>query len=429
MSSIKRKIRKDLTNVAKENIFLRGIIRKMLNTYRFLRYKIQTIGVKVDDKTIIFSCFGGKNYSDSPKALYEYMINNEKFKDYTFVWGFKNVKKYQKLLGQNENTIIVKNGGKQFRKYVAKAKYWIFNYKVGDYLKPKKKQIFLQCWHGTPLKRLGCDLIHWDNVLNTIDGMKKRYKIEAKKYDYFISPSKYASEKFISAWNLKEIGKEDIMIEQGYPRNDFLFNYTEEDVENMKKKLFGYYYLEYEKHIKKKKIILYAPTYRADQHETGLGYTYKEEVDFDKLREKLGEDYIILFRPHYFIANQFDFAKYEGFVYDVLKVDDINELYIISDILITDYSSVFFDYANLKRPMIFYMYDLEHYRDKSNGFYFDVEEELPGKIVKTDDELIEEIERVTKEFKFDEKYKKFNEKFNYLDDGNASKRVIDVVIK
>ena len=429
MSSIKRKIRKDLTNVAKENIFLRGIIRKMLNTYRFLRYKIQTIGVKVDDKTIIFSCFGGKNYSDSPKALYEYMINNEKFKDYTFVWGFKNVKKYQKLLGQNENTIIVKNGGKQFRKYVAKAKYWIFNYKVGDYLKPKKKQIFLQCWHGTPLKRLGCDLIHWDNVLNTIDGMKKRYKIEAKKYDYFISPSKYASEKFISAWNLKEIGKEDIMIEQGYPRNDFLFNYTEEDVENMKKKLFGYYYLEYEKHIKKKKIILYAPTYRADQHETGLGYTYKEEVDFDKLREKLGEDYIILFRPHYFIANQFDFAKYEGFVYDVLKVDDINELYIISDILITDYSSVFFDYANLKRPMIFYMYDLEHYRDKSNGFYFDVEEELPGKIVKTDDELIEEIERVTKEFKFDEKYKKFNEKYNYLDDGNASKRVIDVVIK
>ena len=282
MSNIKRKIRKDLTNVAKENIFLRGIIRKSLNIYRYLRYKIQTIGVRVDDKTIIFSCFNGKSYADSPKALYEYMINDEKFKDYTFVWSFKNVKKYKKLLGENENTIIVKNGGKQFRKYVAKAKYWIFNYKVGDYLKPKKKQIFLQCWHGTPLKRLGCDLIHWDNVLNTIDGMKKRYKIEAKKYDYFISPSKYASEKFISAWNLKEIGKEDIMIEQGYPRNDFLFNYTEEDVENMKKKLFGYYYLEYEKQVKKKKIILYAPTYRADQHETGLGYTYKEEVDFDK---------------------------------------------------------------------------------------------------------------------------------------------------
>ena len=97
--------------------------------------------------------------------------------------------------------------------------------------------------------------------------------------------------------------------------------------------------------------------------------------------------------------------------------------------LITDYSSVFFDYANLKRPMIFYMYDLDYYRDESNGFYFDVEENLPGKIVKTDDDLIDEIIRVSKEFKYDEKYKKFNEKFNYLDDGEASKRVVETVIK
>ena len=269
---------------------------------------------------------------------------------------------------------------------------------------------------------------NFDNLLNSVDGMKKRYKMEAEKFTYFISPSKFASEKFISAWNLKEIGKENIMIEKGYPRNDFLFNYTEKDVENMKRKILGYYYLEYEKNIKKKKIILYAPTYRANQHETGVGYVYKNEVDFDKLREKLGDDYIILFRPHYFIANAFDFDKYDGFVYNVSDIDDINGLYIISDILITDYSSVFFDYANLKRPMIFYMYDLEHYRDESNGFYIDVNKELPGKIVRTDDELIDEIERVSKEFKYDDKYKKFNDTYNYLDDGNASKRVLDVVL-
>ena len=74
------------------------------------------------------------------------------------------------------------------------------------------------------------------------------------------------------------------------------------------------------------------------------------------------------------------------------------------------------------------MYDLEHYRDESNGFYFDVEEELPGKIVRTDEELIEEIVKVTNEFTYDAKYKKFNEKFNYLDDGNASERVVEKVI-
>ena len=160
-----------------------------------------------------------------------------------------------------------------------------------------------------------------------------------------------------------------------------------------------------------------------------MGYTYKEEVDFERFQKELQDDYIILFRPHYLVANAFDFEKYKGFVYNVANIDDINELYVISDILITDYSSVFFDYANLKRPMIFHMYDLEHYRDESNGFYFDVEEELPGKITRTDDDLLEEIKRISKDFNYDEKYKKFNEKYNYLDDGKASKRVTEQVIK
>ena len=172
---------------------------------------------------------------------------------------------------------------------------------------------------------------------------------------------------------------------------------------------------------------MYAPTYRSDQHETGVGYTYKEEVDFSRLQEEIGDKYIILFRPHYFIANSFDFEKYNGFVYNVSEIDDINELYIISDMLITDYSSVFFDYANLKRPMIFYMYDLEHYKDESNGFYIDLKE-LPGNIVKTQEDLEKEILALDKNFVYDEKYKKFNEKYNYLDDGNASMRVVEKII-
>ncbi len=429
MGSLKKQVKESMTSIAKNNIFLRGWIKRLLNTYRWIRYKLETTGIRVDDKTIIFSCYNGASYTCSPKAIYEYMQNNEKFKDYTFIWGFKNHKMYKGNLECNNNTIVVKMGSRQFRKYIAKSKYWVFNFKLDDYLKPKKNQVFLQCWHGTPLKRLGCDLEHFDNVLNTAKAMKKRYKIEAKKISYFISPSRFATDKFTSAWNLKEQNKENILIETGYPRNDFLFNYTQEDVDRIKSKLFGYYYLIYEREIKKKKIILYAPTYRSNQHETGVGYTYKEEVDFDKMRQALGEDYIILFRPHYFIANKFDFEKYDGFVYDASKIDDINELYIISDILITDYSSVFFDYANLKRPMIFYMYDLEHYRDESNGFYIDIEKELPGNIVRTDDDLITEIKRISTDFNYDEKYKKFNEKYNYLDDGHASKRVVDIVLK
>ena len=412
------KIRNIAINVSKKNVVLRKIIRSFNSFIRKINYKISSFGVKVDEKTLLFCCFNGKSYSCSPKAIYEYMINTDEFKDYKFIWAFLDEKKY-KNLEKNKNTSVVKIRTKEYKKCLAKAKYWIFNYKIPDFLYPKKNQIFVQCWHGTPLKRLGCDLEHFDNVLNTIDGIKKRYKIEASKFTYFISPSKFASEKFISAWNLKEIGKENIIVEEGYPRNDFLFNYKEKDVQQIRKKLG----IENDN----RKIILYAPTYRSDQHQTGLGYVYKEEIDFKKMEEKFGKEYLILFRPHYFIANSFDFDKYKGFVYNVANIDDINELYIISDILITDYSSVFFDYANLKRPMIFFMYDLEHYKNESNGFYIDLNE-LPGPIVETQEDLEKSIEDVDFNIGSSKKYKEFNEKYNYLDDGNASKRVIEKVI-
>ena len=414
-----RRIKKIVHKISKKSVVIRNILRKTINILKKIEYKVTTLGIKVDNKTIIFCSFGGKSYSCSPKAIYEFMISEKKYKDYKFIWAFKEIKKYEEL-EQNINTHLVKINSKEYRKYLAKSKYWIFNYKIPDYLYPKRNQIFVQCWHGTPLKRLGCDLIHFDNVLNTMKGMKKRYRIEASKFNYLISPSKFASEKFISAWNLKEIGKENIIIEEGYPRNDFLFNYTQEHVNKIKKQLG----IENDN----RKIILYAPTYRSDQHEAGVGYTYKEEINFEEFRNKFSKDYIVLFRPHYFIANIFDFEKYKGFVYDVSKIDDINELYIITDILITDYSSVFFDFANLKRPMLFYMYDLEHYRDKSNGFYIDLQE-LPGKITKTQEELEKELERINDNFIYDDRYKKFNDKYNYLDDGKASKRVVEEVIR
>lgn len=411
-------VRKIATKISKKNIFLRNIMRKTLNLLKKMKYNINTFGQKIDDKTIIFCSFNGKSYSCSPKAIYELMLNNEKYNEFKFIWALKDLEIHS-YLAKNKNTEIVKIGSKEYNKYLAKSKYWIFNYKIPDFLYPKKNQIFVQCWHGTPLKRLGCDLVHFDNQLNTMEGMKKRYKIEASKFTYFLSPSKFASEKFISAWNLKEIGKENIIIEKGYPRNDFLFKYTDEDITRIKKKLG----IENDN----RKIILYAPTYRANQHESGVGYVYKEEIDFEQFKKQFGNEYIVLFRPHYFIANAFNFEKYNGFVYDVSKIDDINELYIITDILITDYSSVFFDFANLKRQIIFYMYDLEHYKNESNGFYIDLEE-LPGKIVQTQEEL-EEVIKKSKEFKFDDKYQKFNNKYNYLDDGNASERVVREIIK
>lgn len=172
----------------------------------------------------------------------------------------------------------------------------------------------------------------------------------------------------------------------------------------------------------RRKIILYAPTWRDNQHDAEKGYVYKNPVNFDLLREKLGDEYIILFRAHYLVADNFDFKSYDGFIYDVSKYDDINELYIISDILITDYSSVFFDYAILERPILFYMYDMEEYRDEMRGFYLNINQ-LPGPIVRDEKELI----NVIREMKTCD-MRSFNNEYNKMNDGQASLRLVDLIL-
>lgn len=409
-------MKKIILNLVKKNQFLGNIIRNLYCFINQIYYKLITCFTSTDEKTILFASFNGRSYCDSPKAIYNYMLKDDKYKDYTFIWIFKDTKGHEDLL-KNENTILVSTEKKNLFKAFKRAKYWFLNYNVEEYIPKSKKQVLIQCWHGTPLKRLGYDLEHIDSALNSIKTTRKRYKKQALKFDYFISPSAFASEKFISIWNLKEVKKEDCMLEIGYPRNDFLINYKKDDIKSIKKELLL--------KEKKKKIILYAPTYRDNQHQVGLGYTYKTEVDFDYLKEQLEEEYIILFRSHWLVAENFDFNKYKGFIYDVSSYDDINDLYIISDLLITDYSSVFFDFANLKKPILFYMYDLEEYRDDIRGFYLDVED-LPGPIIKNEKELIKCIKNVNNFY--NKKYQTFNKKFNYLDDGNASKRVVESVI-
>ena len=413
---VKKQIKKIATDISKKNILFRKTFRKLIYFKRKIKYLKYYYKYDVDDKMIFFEAYNGRNYACSPKALYEYMIKNKKFNDYKFVWAFKNINQHKIL--KNKNTIVVKTNSKEYFKYLSLSKYWIVNSLIDVSIKKKKNQIYLQCWHGTPLKKLRYDIEVKGAVLNTISEIRKRNDLDAIKFDYFISPSKFCTEKFISAFNLKKLGKDNIIVEKGYPRNDYLFNYKKEDIDKIKKLL---------KLPKGKKVILYAPTFRDNQHTSGVGYTYNLGINFDKVQKELSKDYIILFRTHYFVSNSFDFSKYDKFIYDVSKYDDINELYIISDLLITDYSSVFFDFANLKKPMIFYMYDLDDYKNNLRDFYFDLNI-LPGPIVKQEDDLIKEIKNIDNyDELYHDKYIKFNEKFNYLDDGKSTERVVEVI--
>ena len=145
--------------------------------------------------------------------------------------------------------------------------------------------------------------------------------------------------------------------------------------------------------------------------------------------ENIIDDYVIIVRLHYLIASQVDLSRYEGRVFNYSNLDDVNLLYVISDILITDYSSVFFDYANLHRPILFYMYDLEEYRTQIRDFYIDLEE-LPGPVIETEDALLDAVAHID-EIKRDyqESYQKFCDTYNYLDDGHAAEHIVNACIK
>ena len=414
--SVTTRFKKTVFDIAKKNKAFRLFFRGSRDAAYRVKMTLDAPFCRIDEKIVYFITFSGRGYSDSPKAMYEYMLTAPEYKDYRFIWCFKEPEEYSFLL-QNERTELVKFRTKEDNKALRKAKYWISNYRMLNNQYPRKGQVYLQCWHGTPLKRLGYDILESDNAMNSLSEIKEKYRTDAEKFSYLLSPSPFATEKFATAWNLNETGQRYKIIEEGYPRNDRLAAVTEADREQIRKALG----------VEGKKVILYAPTWRDNQHTSGQGYTYKTEVDFDRLHKELGDDYVILFRAHYLVANSFDFERYAGFIRDVSSYPDINDLYIAADILVTDYSSVFFDYANLKKPVIFYMYDLEHYANEMRGFYISLDE-LPGPVVKEEDGLIAEI-RKCDEWVPDEKYEAFHQKYNPLDDGHASERVLRRIIK
>ncbi len=418
---VRRQAKYALQALGKRSPRFRDASRAAIGRRRARNWADHCTKTPVDNKTILFESFMGRSYSCSPKALYKAMLSDPAYADWTFIWAFKKPGRYAEHPDFGRAT-LVRYHSQRFYEGLAGARFWVTNSVMPSHVNPRESQVLIQTWHGTPLKRLGCDIEPGSsaNALYSADDIHERYRREGKRLTWLLSPSRFATEKFTSAFDLVASGKAEAIIEEGYPRNDVLANYTRQDVVRVREEL-GI--------PAEKKVILYAPTWRDNQHTTGVGYTLELGVDFDDLHRDLGDDYVVLFRAHYFVANQFDFERYEGFVYDVSKVDDINELYIASDMLITDYSSVFFDYGNLKRPIIFYMYDLDDYTEDIRGFYFDLAE-LPGPIVKTEPELVQAIlASATPDQATIARYEAFSATYTYLDDGKASERVLARVMQ
>ncbi|MCG0999719.1 CDP-glycerol glycerophosphotransferase family protein [Lactococcus lactis] len=376
------------------------LLKKILSFFLLLLGKV----VKIDDKLIIFASFSGTAYSDNPRYLFEYLRDNDDFTDYRFVWAFRRKRVVQ-------GAEVVKFNSLTYYYLLSKAKYWVFNAKMAPYYQKKEEQIYLQTWHGTPLKRLGHDLLdngktYYRSQLS-YKQMLKGYDEDSCQWDYLISPNSFSSRAFASAFKINQ----EKMLEVGYPRVDFLVNADSNKCMELKRR----YGLPLDK-----KVVLYAPTWRDDSF--GIrGYRFELAVDFYKWKNQLGDDTVILFKPHYLISNVYQVPNdLSDFVYLMAASADINDAYLMSDVLITDYSSVFFDYANLNRPIYFYMYDFEQYEQELRGFYLNVPDELPNDVIRTEKELLRRI----KEDIFDyDRLQVFNQVFNSWNDGKVSSKV------
>lgn len=365
-----------------------------------------------DEKIIVFESFNGRQFSDNPRAIYEYIKENHP--EYKLFWSVdKNHKKY---FEDNNLNILIKFTP-EWLFYMNRAKYWVTNSRFPNWFKKSENTVYVQTWHGTPLKKLGLDMkeVHLPNTNEK--KYKENFVHESSKWDYLISPNKYSTDIFKRAFAFNKK-----MIESGYPRNDFLVNCNnEENINKIKSDL----------NIPlDKKVILYAPTWRDNEFYHAGKYKFNLKLDLDKMKEKYGEDHVVILRLHYLVAENLDLSNYDNFVIDFSKHGDIRDLYIISDLLITDYSSVFFDYSILKKPIIFFVYDLVNYRDVLRGFYFDFEKEAPGPLLTTSDEVISEIDKIINNNYVPLKnYEEFSKRFIYLEDGKATERAVKEFLK
>lgn len=366
--------------------------------------------IPVNKKIIIFQSSNGRNYTGNPRYIYEEMVREGLDQQYECIWFVFDL------------NIAIPGKCKKVRCnlfrcfwYLMRAGIWVFDSRQPDFYIKKKNVIFIETWHGTPLKKLALDMDKLNMEGNhDIDGYHQKFKKACNDWDYLISQNRFSTNIFNSCFDFN--GKP--MLEIGYPRNDVLFEKNnKEDIERLKQDLG----LPLDK-----KIILYAPTWRDNEYNNGGKYKFASKLDFDKAREELSDEYVFIVKYHYLVSDQIDWSPYKGFVYTFDETKDIAWLYLVSDMMITDYSSVMFDYSLLNRPMLFFAYDLETYKNELRGFYFDFIKEAPGPISRDTDQLIKDIKEYDED-EWKEKYIAYHEKFNSVDDGHASQKVIDVI--
>lgn len=324
----------------------------------------------IKEKTMIFSSFGGRKFDDSPKAIYDEVCKRPEFADWKLIWAFVDPEQHEIPRGEK-----VKIDTPAFFRTLLTSRVWVGNSVIDRGIKLKRKGVVrVETWHGAPLKKIG-----GEENQNSIGGKKNDIsKGKVDKETIRCAQSRFDREIFQRIFHAAE----DAFLLCDLPRNDVLTRYSQQEVADIRKRLnipTG------------KKVLLYMPTYREylvnENRETYLA----PPMDLKKWEMQLGDKFVLLMRAHYAVSAALGMQENE-FVRDVSAYPILNDLYTVADGMISDYSSAFFDYGILERPMFCFAYDLEEY-EKKRGLYLSLEEALPCPVCRDEDALLAQLAR------------------------------------
>ncbi|MFI6125121.1 CDP-glycerol glycerophosphotransferase family protein [Streptomyces sp. NPDC051064] len=353
---------------------------------------------------VLYSSFDGRQYSDSPRAVHEELVRRGTGVEHLWV-----VRDQQAVVPAGVRAVALHSA--EWHEALARSRWIVTNTQLPEWFERAEGQFVVQTWHGTPLKRIGRDLAGTAFADTAyMESMPRR----AAQWSVLVSPNRFSTPVLRRAF-----GHTGEVLECGYPRNDLLYASDRAKVAAAVRQSLAV--------PEGKRVVLYAPTWREDRPKRSGLYGLDLQLDLEQARKALGDDHVLLVRRHYLVGGS---IPSNDFVRDVSRHPDVAELMLISDVLVTDYSSLMFDFAQTGRPMLFHTYDLEHYRDTLRGFCFDFENRAPGPLITDSAAVVEALrdpEAATAGHR--EAYAGFRESFCDLDDGTAAAQVVDRMLK
>ncbi|MDX3588148.1 MULTISPECIES: bifunctional glycosyltransferase/CDP-glycerol:glycerophosphate glycerophosphotransferase [Streptomyces] len=351
-------------------------------------------------RLVVFESHLGRQYSDSPRAIYEEM--RRQGLDFEAVWSYTG-----RPEGFPADATLVRRWSLPYLRALARAEFWIDNQSFPLKLTKRPGTTYIQTWHGSALKRMGFDEPGWKLKSRAEQAEQQR---TLDRFDHFLIRSEHDVRTLAKAFRLRE----KVLLRVGYPRNDALVRARGAAERPSLAAELGI--------PADKRILLYAPTFR---HQGQRRFTLP--FDVERFAESFGDEYVLLVRAHY-LNHVVLPPSVRGRVIDVSAHHDVTPVLALADALITDYSSVMFDYALLDRPMLFFTHDYEEYVHEGRGTYFDLLERAPGPIVRTEDELHSVLRSMSLDeqtLKYAAARERFTAAFGEYDKGTAAQSVVD----